>query len=67
MALRCTLLGALAGLALGGMLNATAAFGQVGKPPLTMVSFGGAFTRSQMLAYVRPYRETEGRWVTVAD
>ncbi|MEZ5863990.1 MAG: extracellular solute-binding protein [Geminicoccaceae bacterium] len=42
-------------------------FAQVGKPPLTMASFGGAFTRSQMLAYVLPYREAAGRWVEVLD
>ena len=26
-----------------------------GKPPLTVVSFGGTFTKSQMLAYINPY------------
>ncbi len=38
-----------------------------GKPPMTLVSFGGAFTKSQMLAFVRPYRELSGRWVNVED
>ena len=37
------------------------------KPPLTVVSWGGAFTKSQMLAFVRPYRKTTGRWVNVED
>jgi putative spermidine/putrescine transport system substrate-binding protein len=37
----------------------------VGQPPLTVVSFGGTLTRSQMRAVVRPYREQTGRWVTV--
>lgn len=35
-----------------------------GKPPMTLVSFGGAFTKSQMLAFVRPYRKS--RITTVA-
>ena len=34
-----------------------------GQPPLTVVSSGGAYTRSQMLAFVRPYRLATGRWV----
>ena len=38
-----------------------------GKPPMTLVSFGGAFTKSQMLAFVRPYRKSSGRWVNVED
>lgn len=65
MAYRRALAGALAAVAIG--IAAGAALGQVGKPPLTMVSFGGAFTKSQMLAYVQPYREIEGRWVAVED
>ena len=43
------------------------ALSQEGKPPLTMSSFGGAFTRSQMIAYVQPYREQTNRWVNVED
>lgn len=43
------------------------ALAQVGKPPLTVVSFGGALTRSQMIAYVQPYRELRDRWVDVED
>jgi putative spermidine/putrescine transport system substrate-binding protein len=34
---------------------------------LTIASFGGAFTRSQMIAYVQPYRELKNRWVSVED
>ena len=30
---------------------------------LTVVSWGGAYTRSQMLAYVKPYRLLSGEWV----
>ena len=37
----------------------------VGKPPLTIVTWGGAYTRSQMLAYVLPYRQTRKQWVNV--
>jgi putative spermidine/putrescine transport system substrate-binding protein len=40
---------------------------QSGKPPLTVVSWGGALTKSHMLAFVRPYRKTTGRWVNVED
>ena len=39
-----------------------------GKPPLTVVSRGaGAYTKSQMLAFVNPYREMRNRWVNVED
>lgn len=37
-----------------------------GKPPLTVVSRGGgAYMKSQMLAFVNPYREMKNRWVNV--
>ncbi len=40
----------------------------VGKPPLTVVSRGGgAYMKSQMLAFVKPYREMKNRWVNVED
>jgi len=32
---------------------------------LTVVSWGGTYTRSQMLAYVKPYREANGEWVAM--
>jgi putative spermidine/putrescine transport system substrate-binding protein len=38
-----------------------------GKPPLTVVSYGGTFTKSQMLAYINPYRQMKNRWVNVED
>ena len=34
---------------------------------LTVVSFGGAYTRSQILAYVQPYEEQTGISITVED
>ena len=39
--------------------------GAVASPqkPLTVVSWGGSYTRSQMLAYVIPYRAKAGEWV----
>lgn len=37
------------------------------EPPLTIVSWGGSYTASQMIAYVDPYRETTDRWVRVVD
>jgi putative spermidine/putrescine transport system substrate-binding protein len=35
--------------------------------PLTIVSWGGSYTASQMIAYVNPYRERTDRWVRVVD
>ena len=32
---------------------------------LTVVSWGGSYTRSQMLAYVKPYRQKIGEWVVM--
>ena len=32
---------------------------------LTVVSWGGAYTRSQMLAYVKPFRLRNGEWVSM--
>jgi len=32
---------------------------------LTVVSWGGTYTRSQMLAYVKPYRQDRGEWVSM--
>jgi putative spermidine/putrescine transport system substrate-binding protein len=37
------------------------------KPPLTVVSWGGAYTKSQMLAFVDPYRQMKKRWVNVEN
>lgn len=34
---------------------------------LTMVSWGGAYTRSQILAFVRPYQQQTGKQITVID
>ena len=67
MASRATIFGSLAIAVAAVIMGAGQAVAQVDKPPLTMVSFGGAFTRSQMLAYVVPYREAKGRWVDVQD
>lgn len=38
-----------------------------GKPPLTVVGWGGAYTKSQMLAFVDPYRQIRSRWVNVEN
>lgn len=32
---------------------------------LTLVSWGGDYTRSQMLAYVKPYRQQSGEWASM--
>ncbi len=34
---------------------------------LTMASHGGAYTRSQIISYVDPFREGTGQWVEVVD
>jgi putative spermidine/putrescine transport system substrate-binding protein len=39
----------------------------VGKPPLKMITWGGAYAGSQMRAYVRPYRQNRKQWVTVEE
>lgn len=43
------------------------AFGAAAHETLTIVSWGGAYTRSQMLAYVDPYREQSDIQVRVED
>lgn len=35
--------------------------------PLTIVSWGGGYTASQMRAYINPFRDTTDRWVQVED
>ncbi len=63
-----TLSGVMVGALVGaGLATASTTLAQEGKPPLTIASFGGAFTRSQMIAYVEPYRELKNRWVNVED
>ncbi len=37
------------------------------QPDLTIVSWGGAYTRSQMLAQIKPFREQGERWINVED
>lgn len=34
---------------------------------LTVASFGGAYTRSQIIAYVDPFRDESKRWIEVVD
>ena len=34
---------------------------------LTVASYGGAYTRSQMIAFIDPFRQTTGQWVEVVD
>ncbi|MEM9223787.1 MAG: hypothetical protein AAGB11_15505, partial [Pseudomonadota bacterium] len=41
-------------------LSATA---QTASKELVIVSWGGSYTRSQMLAFVNPYRNEAGEWV----
>ncbi len=58
---RAALLGLAASLLVSG-----AVWAQNGpQKELTVVSWGGSYTRSQMLAYVKPYREERGEWVAM--
>lgn len=59
-----TLLTTLIGIA---ALSLTAAKPAWAHDELTVVSWGGSYTRSQMLAYVRPYRKETGNLVEVLD
>ncbi|WP_404380535.1 ABC transporter substrate-binding protein [Caenispirillum salinarum] len=56
---------ALAAVAAAAALSATPAAAQDARGPLTIVTWGGAYTASQMRAYVNPFRETSDRWVKV--
>ena len=48
------------------LLQASAALAQTGpQKTLTITSWGGSYTRSQMLAYVKPYRQRSGEWVAM--
>ena len=53
------------GLALGTGVTSGEIGSLPGQPPLTVVTWGGAFTRSQMQVFIQPYREARGRWVNV--
>lgn len=49
-----------------GVLPFGATVAQTGpEKPLTVVSWGGDYTRSQMLAYVKPFRQLNGEWVAM--
>ncbi len=37
------------------------------KPPLTIATYGGAYTKSQMKAYILPFRKASRRWVEVVE
>ncbi len=52
-------------LCLAGALALTGAQAAEAGPQkdLTVVSWGGSYTRSQMLAYVKPFRDVIGEWV----
>ena len=52
-----------AGLALAFLPMAGAAAQAPVQKALTIVSWGGSYTRSQMLAYVKPFRSRIGEWV----
>lgn len=55
-------------VSIGGAATAFAAIRPaVAHDELTVVSWGGAYTKSQMLAYVRPYRQETGARVNVLD
>lgn len=43
------------------------AMGQSMADQLTVASWGGSYTRSQVLAFVDPFRKQTGSWVEVVD
>ena len=48
------------------ILPSVAALAQTGpQKDLTITSWGGSYTRSQMLAYVKPFRQRSGEWVVM--
>lgn len=48
------------------LLHANGAVAQtLPQKDLTVVSWGGSYTRSQMLAYVKPFRQQSGEWVAM--
>ena len=50
------------GAALASMVAASTAYAH---GELTVVSWGGSYARSQMLAYIKPFREQSGEWVSM--
>ncbi len=54
---------AILGLAITLLAPAPAVAQTSPQKDLTVVSWGGSYTRSQMLAYVKPYRQHSGEWV----
>ena len=53
------------GLAIALVLSSAALAQTSPQKDLTVVSWGGSYTRSQMLAYVKPFRRQSGEWVTM--
>ena len=53
------------GLTLALVAVAAAPAQSASQKELTVVSWGGTYTKSQMLAYVLPYREKSGEWVSM--
>ena len=47
------------------LLACSSAMAQAPQKELTVVSWGGSYTRSQMLAYVKPYRQERREWVAM--
>ena len=56
---------AIVGLSMGLLAHSPATVQAMPQKDLTVVSWGGSYTRSQMLAYVVPYREESGEWVSM--
>ena len=56
---------AIFGLAIALLAFRPAAAQTLPQKELTVVSWGGSYTRSQMLAFVKPYRHQRGEWVSM--
>ena len=54
-------------LLFGGYIGQAPAQVSLYEQTLTVASFGGAYTRSQMLAYVRPWESSTGKAVNMVD
>ncbi|MFB6358678.1 MAG: hypothetical protein ABEJ96_06680, partial [Thiohalorhabdaceae bacterium] len=59
---------AVRSLALAGLLTAGPSLpGVAGAADLTVVSWGGAYTKSQILGYIRPFQDESGLDVEVVN
>ena len=56
-----------AGVAVSLGIAGSTAVAQSASQQLTIASWGGSYARSQLLAFVDPFREQSGSWVEIVD